>query len=40
MLPEGLKTGSGVDVRFYVQGVTDRGEVLPWVDGVFADAKF
>ena len=39
MLPEGLKTGSGVDVRFYVQGVTNRGEVLPWVDGVFADAK-
>lgn len=39
MLPEGLKTGSGVDVRFYVQGVTDRGEVLPWVDGTFVDAK-
>jgi hypothetical protein len=39
MLPEGLKIGSGVDVRFYVQGVTDRGEVLPWVDGVFVDAK-
>jgi len=39
MLPEGLKTGSGVDVRFYVQGVTDRGEILPWVDGAFVDAK-
>jgi mannosyl-glycoprotein endo-beta-N-acetylglucosaminidase len=39
MLPEGLKTGSGVDVRFYVQGVTDRGEVLPWIDGVSVDAK-
>lgn len=39
MLPEGLKTGSGVDVRFYVQGVTDRGEVLPWIDGVFVDGK-
>jgi len=39
MLPEGLKTGSGVDVRFYVQGVTDRGEVPPWVDEVFVDAK-
>jgi len=39
MLPEGLKTGSGFDVRFYVQGVTDRGEVLPWIDGVFVEAK-
>ena len=39
MLPEGLKTGSGANVRFYVQGVTDRGEVLPWIDGVFVDAK-
>ena len=39
MLREGLKTGSGVDVRLYVQGVTDHGEVLPWVDGVFVDAK-
>ena len=38
MLPEGLKTGSGMKVRFYVQGVTDRGEVLPWIDGVFVDA--
>lgn len=39
MLPEGLKTRSGVNVRFYVQGVTDRGEVLPWADGVFVDTK-
>ena len=39
MLPEGLKTGSDVDVRFYVQGVTDRGEILPWVDGAFVDAR-
>jgi len=39
MLPGGLKTGSGADVRFYVQGVTDRGEVLPWVDGAFVDTK-
>ena len=39
MLPEGLKTGSGVDVRFYVQGVTNRGEVLSWVDGVFVEAR-
>jgi len=39
MLPKGLKTGSGIDVRFYVQGVTDRGEVLPWIDGVFVETK-
>jgi mannosyl-glycoprotein endo-beta-N-acetylglucosaminidase len=39
MLPEGLKTGSGVEVRFYVQGVTDRGEVLPWIDGVFVETR-
>ena len=39
MLPGELKTGSGVDVRFYIQGVTDRGEVLPWIDGVLVDAK-
>lgn len=39
MLPGGLRTGSGVGVRFYVQGVTDRGEVLPWTQGVFVDAK-
>jgi mannosyl-glycoprotein endo-beta-N-acetylglucosaminidase len=39
MLPNGLKTGSGADVRFYVQGVTDRGEILPWTDGAFAETK-
>lgn len=39
MLPKGLRTGSGVGVRFYVQGVTDRGEVLPWIDGAFVEAK-
>ena len=39
MLPGGLKTGSGAGVRFYVQGVTDRGEVLSWIDGAFVDAK-
>ena len=39
MLPKGLRTGSGVDVRFYVQGVTDRGEVLSWIDGAFLETK-
>lgn len=39
MLPTGSGTGSGVDVRFYVQGVTDRGEVLSWIDGAFVEAK-
>lgn len=39
MLPKGLKTGSGADVRFYVQGVTIRGEILPWFDGAFVEAK-
>ena len=39
MLPKGLRTGSGVDVRFYIQGVTDRGEVLAWIDGAFVEAK-
>jgi len=39
MLPKGLQTGGGADVRFYVQGVTIRGEILPWVDGAFVEAK-
>jgi mannosyl-glycoprotein endo-beta-N-acetylglucosaminidase len=39
MLPKGSRTGSGVDVRFYVQGVTNRGEILSWIDGVFVEAK-
>ena len=39
MLPEGLKTGSGAEVRFYVQGVTDQGKVLSWIGGVFVDAR-
>jgi len=39
MLPKGSRTGSGADVRFYVQGVTDRGEVLPWSNGAFVEAK-
>ena len=33
-LPVGLKEGR---VRFYVQGVTDRGEVLPWDRCAFVD---
>ncbi|KAH8115639.1 glycosyl hydrolase family 85-domain-containing protein [Phellopilus nigrolimitatus] len=33
-LPEGLRTGP---VRFSVQGVTDRGVVLPWESSVFVD---
>ena len=39
MLPKGLRTGSGEDVRFYIQGVTDRGEIQPWVDGAFVETK-
>ena len=39
MLPEELKTGSGVNVRFYIQGVTDRGEILSWADGAFVETK-
>ncbi|KAG5637429.1 hypothetical protein H0H81_004588 [Sphagnurus paluster] len=32
-----LATGTTRKVRFYIQGVTDRGEVLPWERSVFVD---
>lgn len=38
MLPAGLVTGRGVNVRLYVQGVTDRGEIPSWVESVFVEA--
>jgi mannosyl-glycoprotein endo-beta-N-acetylglucosaminidase len=36
-LPEGSTIGR--PVRLYVQGVTDRGEVLPWQQSVFVDVN-
>ncbi|KII83369.1 glycoside hydrolase family 85 protein [Plicaturopsis crispa FD-325 SS-3] len=37
-LPESTK-GAEI-VRFYVQGVTDRGQVLPWVQCAYVDVKW
>jgi mannosyl-glycoprotein endo-beta-N-acetylglucosaminidase len=37
MLPEGLNEGN--QVRFYIQGVTDRGDIPDWSQCVFVDAK-
>lgn len=37
MMPDSLSGGG--QARFYIQGVTDRGEVLDWTRGVYVDAK-
>ena len=37
VLPDAIK--GMVDIRFYVQGVTDRGEVMEWEQCVFVDVS-
>ena len=33
------KEGASMMVRFYIQGVTEKGELLDWDKCVFVDAK-
>jgi mannosyl-glycoprotein endo-beta-N-acetylglucosaminidase len=38
LLPKSVMGGRGL--RFYVQGVTDKGDVLPWEMCAYADCMF